>query len=193
MYRVFTDEELQAFEIWSMWLGSNASQQPVETDVSRLMAACIDHFRDQQQGTATHQVTKLTGSDPGHTGQVLEQSVGAWFEEPTEVFMAVLADPANKWVVPGKSARSRLVTTILNGANAMARAFEAVAPNTGGKTWKQIVTDWIDHNCPIPSPPPQPSPVHALVTAIPTIAATEGSAAVPHPRRRRGLGMGVVH
>jgi hypothetical protein len=81
MYRVFTDEELQAFEIWSMWLGSNASQQPVETDVSRLMAARIDHFRDQQQGTPTHHVTKLTGSDPGHTGQVLEQSVGAWFED----------------------------------------------------------------------------------------------------------------
>jgi hypothetical protein len=193
MYRVFTDEELRAFELWTMWLGSGASEQPVETDPGKLMAACIDHFRGQQQGTPTHQVTKLSGPDPGHPGQTIEQSVSTWFEEPTPNFMKVLADPANKFVVPGKSSKSPLITKILSGNNAMATALSAVAANTDGKTWKQIVGDWIDKGCPLPTPAPQPSPARAFRATMPRMAVTEGSAAVPHLPRRRGRGMGVVH
>ena len=193
MYRVFTDEELQAFEAWATWLGSKSSGQPVETDPGVLMKACIDHFRDQQQGTPTHQATKLKGPDPGHLGQTLEQPVAAWFEEPTELFMSVLADPGNNWIVPGKSAKCPFMNTTLSGQNAMATAFATVAPNTAGKTWKQIVAGWIDKNCPVPGAVAAPVASHALMANSLGVAATEGSAAVSHPARRHGLGMGVVH
>lgn len=191
MYRVFTEEELQTFEEWAMWLGSTASQQPIESDPVRLMAACIDHFRDQQQGTPQHQSTNLTGMDPGSPSQSIEQSVSAWFDEPTEVFMAVLAH-AGQWVTPGNSSKSKLVTNILGKDNAMSRAFSATAPNTGGKTWKQIVIDWIDGGCALPTTAAVPTHAHVLLSS-PRLAATTGSAAVARRPSRRERGMGVVH
>ena len=191
MYRVFTDDELHAFEEWAMWLGSSTPQQPPVSDPVKLMASCIDHFRDQQQGTPTHQVTKLTGPDPANFGHTVEQSVSAWFEEPTEVLMKVLSE-ADKWVKPGKSAKSPLVTTILSGEDAMADAFGAVAPNTGGKTWKDVVVQWIDGGCKLPMPAACPAHTFALVSA-PLMATTSGSAAVARHPSRRERGMGIVH
>lgn len=208
MYKVFTEEELQLWEEWTVWLGSQDKPKPPEKDVATLMAACIEHFRGQQEGSPTHQRTSLTGPDPRDPSREITQAVAAWFGEPTEGLMAALAHPANGLVTPGSAVQSRFLTQILGGNSAMSRAFDAVAPDTGGKSWRQIATEWIDQGCPMPRPtaPVPPAVSFDAVAAPPprlgTRAAapqaqrlsltTSPSVVARHPRRRV-QGMGTVH
>jgi len=195
MYKVFTDAELNAWEEWTFWLGSAGKTEPVETDPAKLMAACIDHFRTQQQGALGHLTTSLVGPDPGNPGQTLNQPVTNWFEEPTRVFMAVLADPKNNLVVPGNAAKSKFITQVLGVQNAMTVAFTTVAPNTGGMTWKEIVGNWIDKGCPLPA---LPARARARAVGAPTgpavrLTLTSSESTVAAHPRGRVQGMGVVH
>lgn len=192
MYKVFTDEELDTWEVWTVWLGRGGNTVPVETDPAKLMQACIDHLRAQQEGTPDHDMATLTGPDPGNVGQTIRQSVAAWFTEPTSVFMAVLSDPNNKLIVPGNSTKSTFIFKLLGGKNDMADAFAAVAPNTGGKTWKQVAADWVDAGCPLPAARLRK---RALGGALDTsrLALTATHSAVDGHQRGRVQGMGVVH
>lgn len=192
MYKVFTDEELQVWAAWTVWLGRGGSTTPVETDPAKLMRACIDHLRAQQEGTVDHDLTTLTGPDPGNVGQTISQSVSAWFAEPTSVFMAVLSDPNNKLVIPGNSIKSPFIFKVLGANNAMATAFSAVAPNTGGKTWKQIATNWIDAGCPLPMAR-QRLRARGLALNSSRLSLTAPNSALDAHTRGRVQGMGVVH
>lgn len=197
MYKVFTEDELQLWEEWTVWLGSGLKPEPIETDPATLMAACIEHLRDQQRSSMTHEMTKLVGPDPGNPGMTISQPVSDWFDEPTPLFMAVLADPANQLVVSGHSEQSPFITRLLDGNNSMSQAFRATAPNSGGKTWRQIATEWIDKGCPLPRPA---LAVRALAMAKAAESApavrlsltTPDSTVARHPRGRV-QGMGVVH
>ncbi|MFM0351110.1 LodA/GoxA family CTQ-dependent oxidase [Paraburkholderia sp. RL17-347-BIC-D] len=194
MYKVFTDDELQVLEEWTVWLGSGVQTAPVEMDPAKLMAACIDHFRNQQEGATTHLVTDLIGPDPGHPGQTIVQSVAAWFQEPTVTFMAALADPKNQLVVSGNASQSPFIVKVLGGRNSMSQAFDVVALNTGGKTWKQIVVQWIDGGCPIPRPT-EAERLRPLAAGSPAVrlALTAPLSTVARHPRGRVQGMGVVH
>lgn len=81
----------------------------------------------------------------------------------------------------------------------MSEAFDEIGPNTGGKTWRQIATDWIDKGCPLPSTLVQPevtletAPEHLGRPAISRLTLTSSQAEVDAHPRRRVLGMGVVH
>jgi hypothetical protein len=114
--------------------------------------------------------------------------------------MAVLADPANGYIVKGHSAQSRFMTELLGTENAMARAFDGSSGPAGGdKTWKQIAADWIDKGCPLPGVPATPhiafarTPAHVGRRTRTRLTLTSPVAEVQAHPRRRVLGMGVVH
>jgi hypothetical protein len=193
MYKVFTDEELLIWTEWTVWLGQDSSNSTIETDPANLMAACIDHFRAQQQGEAEHDLVMLTGADPAHTGQSVSQSISAWFNEPTQAFMTVLADPQNKLIVVGDPNQSPFITKVLGGNNAMVEAFNLVAPNTNGKTWKQIAINWISHSCPLPQSVVRTRALAIRSNSAPHLALTSSTAALDAHPRGKVQGMGVVH
>lgn len=194
MYKVFTDAELATWSEWTVWLGRGGSVQPVEHDPATLMRSCIDHFRDQQKGSTGHDTVNLAGKDPGNPDLALTQSLSAWFDEPTAVLMAVLADPTNGYVIAGDSAHSPFVVKVLVASNAMTRAFDGVAPNTGGKTWRQIATGWIDAGCPLPPVDTRARALPgALAVAGPRLALTAPRSALDVHPRGNVQGMGVVH
>jgi len=200
MYKVFDDDELRLWEEWVEWLGGKTQPQKPETDPAKLMAMCIDSLRSRQAGTPGHATNQLSGPDPAQSAQTITQPVAAWFQAPTRVFMSVLSDPANGWIVKGSSANSRFMTELLGTDNPMSRAFGGSGgPAAGDKTWKQIAADWIDHGCPLPPAPPR---APALFTRMPeqagrrmlgrlTLTSPESHVRV-HPRGRV-LGMGAVH
>jgi hypothetical protein len=193
MYRVFTDEELKTWSDWVFWLSSKQQNQPIEMDPAKLMAACIDHFREEQRGTPMHMLTNLTGPDPGHPGQTLTQPVSAWMDEPAAAIMAALADGQNNLIVSGNSAGSSFLTKIVGADNSMGREFTSVAPNTNGKTWTRVVADWIDAGCPLPITTAQAHLAIAGTGPAVRLTITAPSAEIDRHPRGRIQGMGVVH
>ena len=199
MYKVFTDDEIRIWADWVVSLGQKTVPKPAETDPAKLMALCIDSLRERQTGTPSHGTMQLTGPDPARPGQSITQPVAAWFTAPTRVFMSVLSDPANGWIVKGSSASSRFVSELLGSDNPMSRAYSGSGANTGGKTWKQIAIDWIDKGCPLPPQPPQARAMFARApemvgrrTASRLTLTSPQTLVAAHPRRRI-LGMGTVH
>lgn len=194
MYKVFTDEELDTWKEWTVWLATAVEPQPIVTDPARLMAACIDHLRAAQQGTSGHLAATLAGPDPDTPGQMLTQPVSAWFEEPTAALMAALANPNNGFITPGNSATSRFVTALIQGNGAMARAFQGVAPNSGGLTWRQVATQWIDAGCPpLAAPRLRAAQMGGPVGPAVRLSLTASRSVVDTHPRARVQGMGVVH
>jgi hypothetical protein len=151
MYKVFTEDEIR---LWEAWARSDEGEPPtpVETDAAQLMVRLIETMRPRQAGTPGHQENQLTGPDPAHPGQSVTQPVAWWFQQPTTALMTALANPQNGWVVPGDAGKSRFVTEMLAGNNAMANALSGVAPGTAHMTWRSIAIDWINKGCPIPPP-----------------------------------------
>ncbi|HTU48776.1 MAG TPA: LodA/GoxA family CTQ-dependent oxidase [Bryobacteraceae bacterium] len=213
MYKVFTDDEIEVWRRWVVWLGSKPQAQPhapapqppaqppqpSAQGPAQLMAALIAALKDQQLGDAAHQRFTLKGPDPTNPGQQITQPVAWWFDQPIPSFMQALADPANGWVTPGNPSQSRFLTQLVDGNNAMADAYNQQAPGLS-RTWKDIATDWIRQGCPIPSP--AKTETFALALALPFPPKSKkafrlGIYASPSERARhpRGkvLGMGTVH
>lgn len=197
MYKVFTEDELDEWREWTFWLKSRVTPEPLIDDPTKLMLLCIDHFRDQQRGNPGHSNVNLTGRDPANLSQMLTQPLSAWFSEPTEALLAVLANPDNGYFIPNDSAHSPFVVKVLNSNNAMTKAFDSVAPNTGGKTWREIAVGWIDAGCPLPHKTMRSrqgrSLVPGQVIAAPRLTLTSSQSEIDSHPRGRVQGMGVVH
>lgn len=147
MYKIFTPEQIETWRSWVRSLG------PVTAPVVVPVAApdvrdLVDALRPRQDGAAGHAAVKLTGPDPEHPDRSVTQPVAWWFTQPTEAFLAALADPGNGWVKPGDAAGSPLVTDLVRGDSSMATALAGPAP--GGGTWADVLTGWIDAGCPLP-------------------------------------------
>jgi hypothetical protein len=199
MYKVFTDDERKMWEDWVIWLGVKDKPKPITTDISQLMAKCIDSLRERQKGATGHATNQLTGPDPADPVRTITQPVSSWFIAPTPVFMRVLSDPTNGWIVKGDSARSRFIIQLLDADNPMSAAFTSTSPDTGGKTWREIAAEWIDKGCPIP-----PEAVRLRTTfsrtaeslgrrRIGRLTLTSPESQVAAHPRGHVLGMGVVH
>lgn len=117
-------------------------------DPAAAMMALVEALRERQRGTAAHTGTKLTESDPADAEATVEQSVSWWFEQPPRALLRALRAPANGWIEPGDPDASRLITELVRGANAMARAF--AGPAGDGRTWADVATAWITAGCPLP-------------------------------------------
>lgn len=201
MYKVFSDEEIRAWQQWVLSLGQVTVPTPVITDPGILMSNCIEYFRSQQKGTPTHDAVMLTGPDPDNPTQDITQPVSFWFTKSPRVLMSVLANPTNGWIVSGASLKSKIVVEILNRNNAMSRTLESIAPNSGGKTWKKVFIDWIDAKCPIPAETARSLALTKASARQKRLQSGEGfrltltspeSDFEIHPRGRL-LGLGAVH
>jgi L-lysine epsilon oxidase-like protein/heme oxygenase-like protein len=152
MFHVFTLDE-QA--LWRDWILSLKPSKPEKEDnVVTAMHHLINVLRRRQEANEGHNVT-LWGPDPKHPGKQISLSIHEWFdldlgspEENNRALMRAIAEPKNGWVVPSNAAASPLVTTMLSGNNDMAQAFQEMETHTGGKTYKNILVEWIDLGCP---------------------------------------------
>jgi hypothetical protein len=207
MYKVFSDDEIDKWRSWIVWLARKPQPQPQPPspppspgDIAQLMAALIAALKEAQLGISAHKRYTLKGPDPGNVGHQVTQPVAWWFEQPIPTFMQALADPGNGWITPGKPSESKFLTQLVNGNNAMADAFSQQAPGLA-KTWKDIATEWIEQGCPIPAAEQlEPFALAAVFPAVPPKSKKAfrlGAYASPCERAKhpRGTiqGMGSVH
>jgi hypothetical protein len=159
MFRIFTDAELDSWRDWIRSLGAPAApaRQAPPSIVERL-ARLIDTLRSRQQGNPGHQGTTLVGDDPDSPGKQRTESVSWWFGQPARAFMAALA--RSDWVVAGDAESSRLITELVRGDNAMARAL--AAQTADGSTGAETITEWINARCPISDAQPTVRPRGAI-------------------------------
>lgn len=164
MYGIFTDAEIETWRAWvrSLTAGKAESAAGLPVTVAEQMVLLIDTMRRRQEGQPAHESTTLTGPDPGDPTQLTSQPVAWWFRQPAEAFMQALVQEDNGWIVRGDAQRSRLVTDILHGKNAMARALGVPAPGGDGVTWAAIAINWIDNGCPLPDQASQARPLTFL-------------------------------
>jgi hypothetical protein len=170
MYRVFSDAEIA---LWRDWTRSLSGPVPTVTSAPPVgpgarMAALVDTIRPLQSGAAAHGGEKLTGPDPQHPDRTVTHTVAWWFRQPARALMIALARPENGWVTPGSAPDSRLITDLVNGRNAMARALSRTDEGgtgepggQGGPTRAEVISAWIDAGCPIPDDP-QARPITLL-------------------------------
>src|SRR5206468_2930785 len=153
MYRVFSDADIAVWRQSTRSLAGSPAPAAVVTpappaaaptaDPGAAMLALVETMRPRQQGVSAHAGTMLTGPDPEDAARTVTNPVAWWFGQPTRAFLVALSNPANDWVTPGSAEDSRLVTSILRGRNAMARALGETLPGTTG-TGAEVVTRWID-------------------------------------------------
>lgn len=177
MYRVFTPEELALWQAWTNGLGQSPDT-PV-TNPQQNMLQLVSILRQRQGGVEGHRVMTLT--DPETR---LAHPISWWFKQPSQNFLNALSHPSNKWITPGVPDKSPFLTELLAPARPMGAAFAEVIPGTGGKTGRQIVTEWILDQCPVPAVAKTPAKVLWLSTSKADWNA--------HPHHRI-LGMGAIH
>ncbi len=145
MYRVFTDEEIDLWEAYTLSLGRPTPPPPPPQPPSgRAMAAVIDQLRPIQAGTAGHATNTLLGPDGvGH-------SLAWWFRQPTHELMEALVDGENGLVVPGDPGASRFYMELIAPTGPMGSIFDLPAdpPNRG--TCRDVVHTWIKEGCDVP-------------------------------------------
>lgn len=171
MFRVFTDEEIRAWEDWTRSLIDPATPSEPDTDIAQLMVRMVETLRSRQDGTAGHRGNQLTGPAPDGAPDAVTQPVAWWFEQSASALLAALADPVNGLVTPGEPTESRFITDLANGNHPMALVLGEVAPGTAHRTWRTIAMDWIAAGCPLPA---QASPVPSDVPlTVATAAASD--------------------
>lgn len=186
MYNIFTEEEIQLWIEWTMALACDDKPSPIKP-ISELMIDCIENLKTKQKNAKPHNKIKLKNGD-------IEKSLSDWFEDSPITVMKVLANPINELIIPGSSGNSPFINDILTRDNRMTEAFCFVAPNSGDKTWKQIIIDWIDSNCPIPDEVIDESKISKNTSRkVKHLLLTSSLSDVAIDPRARIIGMGVVH
>jgi hypothetical protein len=183
MYRIFDAAELDTWREWIRSLSTAAPPAPQEppAPIAERMQQLIDGLRARQLDVPAHAATTMASADPQSPGQVRTAPLAWWFDQPAPVFMATLANPDYGWVVPGDAESSKLITQMVRGRNAMAGALQA--PTADGTTGAEVITEWINARCPLPSALPSIRPI-TLLSPSDRVAA--------HPTGEI-LGSGSVH
>jgi hypothetical protein len=203
MYKVFAQDEIKLWADWTRSL-SQTPQQPGEPDIGQAMVKLIETMRIRQQGTVGHQANQLTGPDPADPNTMVTQPVAWWFQQPPVAFMTALSHEQNGWITKGDAAHSRFITELAAGNHPMALALGEVIPGTPHRTWRSIVFDWINKNCPIPMVPSAAAlaetmaaprgPVPRLTLSSPAAAITRAPVTtISGPPARKVFGNGAIH
>jgi hypothetical protein len=155
MFHVFTADEEQLLRDWCNSLGR---AKPHHMSLHDAMCYIIDSLRQRQTGETGHKV-RISGPDPKGGGGIVTLSLHEWFALPNnqagnenagnEAVMAALACPDNGWIVPHDSIASPLTSSLLAGNGDMAVAFRSVLPDGSGRTFGNVLAQWIDAGCPV--------------------------------------------
>lgn len=210
MYKVFNDDEIELWRRWVIWLPTKTQPAPTPAPsppvpaptppgtIGDRMAMLISTLKDEQVGTSGHRRYTLKGADPNNPGQQVTQPIAWWFDRPVEEFMKALADPGNGWIAPGDPTKSKFVSQLLRGQNAMADAFGQTVPGST-QTWRDVAIEWIRQGCPLPTSKGPALAFASLMAFAPKSrkAFRLGAYATASQRARhpRGTihGMGAVH
>jgi hypothetical protein len=164
MFHVFTADEQTLWQDYVLYLGKR-DDKPVKKSNYALMHTTLDFMRQRQSGVAGHDVM-LQGPYPGAHGPIVSKSISAWFALNDNVaLLRALAHPGNGWVKKGDPLGSPLVTSMLAGSGAMAKALQAPAPGAAGQSYKNIIVEWIGLGCAVP---------HDELVALAAVAAADG-------------------
>ena len=120
-------------------ISSMSLVEQIQKDITTAMKARDEHrlstLRMVKSALKNREVDKMSPLDEKESQAVLatlikqrKDSVAWWFDQPAPAFMAALARPDNEWVVPSDAESSRLITDIVRGSNAMARALKQRRP-----------------------------------------------------------------
>lgn len=202
MYHVFTEDEQALWSEWVLSLAQTGSEPAF--NLVKAMHVLINYLRERQQGNDGHKVL-LKGPNPfGSTHEypdaIVTQPIKWWFdlnqylnsEAAATALMRALSFEENGWIKKYDAAQSPLITDILSGTGDMAVAFQDIEPNTGGKTYKEVIVMWIDYGCPIEETLAKP---HAMTGGTAAAPALESAGSLPAKgkTRRRIWGNGKVH
>ncbi|MGJ5181215.1 LodA/GoxA family CTQ-dependent oxidase [Bradyrhizobium oligotrophicum] len=146
MYHVFTADEEQLLRDWCSSL-ANKTKPPKKT-LLQAMDYVIDKLRQRQIGQDGHNI-RITGPDPDKKGSKRTETVHWWFDKGNRALMSALANPENGWIVPFDSVASPIMPSLLAGNGAMATDFRSIVPDSGGKTFGNVLAQWIDKGCPL--------------------------------------------
>lgn len=186
MFHVFMPDEEQLLRDWCSAL-ANKTKSKTKT-LLEAMNYVIDKLRQRQVGQDGHNV-RIAGPDPDKDGAMRTETVHWWFDKGNRPLMAALANPDNGWIVPFDSIASPIMASLLAGSGAMATDFRSIVPDTGGKTFGNVLAQWIDAGCPLDE-----EKAAALMAALP---ARKPAPPVPHRiyHRKDGKvwGMGTPH
>lgn len=154
MFGVFTDDELETFRRWTLWLKDGDA--PPVTDWAAAMAVTIKTLALVQQGEPAHAAHRISGKSPIPPYGTVTESVAWWFSnigQPNGLtaFMRALSDPANGVITPGQPDASPFLTQLLSEQTTMGQAFNQPAPGQGGLTFRQVALGWIKAGCPVPA------------------------------------------
>ncbi|HEX8161469.1 MAG TPA: LodA/GoxA family CTQ-dependent oxidase [Pyrinomonadaceae bacterium] len=198
MFHVFTDAEQQLWRDYVLSLGED--DEPADYQIVEKMRETIDYLRRRQEGNNGHNV-QIAGPNPKPDAkkgeEIVTQSIHDWFDlNDDDALMRALSYEKNGWILKGNAAQSPLVTDMLSGNNDMALAFRDVAPGTGGKTYKEILVEWIDKGCPVGAEPQAaPAARMRVLSRMPQPAGVRVTAQAQgdETRQRKIWGMGKVH
>lgn len=149
---------------------------------AELMKKAIRYMRVLQKGTPGHEVA-LVGPDPADDKSTVRNPIAWWFEQDEIALMSALNDQRNGWIVPRNAGQSPLVTSLVSGGSAMAKALRAIVPGTEhmtsrevalalgagdsappaavmprdqGLTYAEVINLWINAGCPLEDKPVAP-------------------------------------
>jgi hypothetical protein len=158
MFKVFTDDELATWRIWTEQgcPMPDKKKRPRPTAPTQvLMAETITTLQLRQVNAAAHRTQMFVGEDAA--GKQVNWSVTEWFRHVVDdgspavaAFMVALSNPDNRLVAKGDPDSSPFVTNLLAPDGAMGRAFDEIAPGSGGLTHRQVAIGWIKAGCPLP-------------------------------------------
>jgi len=188
MFGVFTDEELEQFRSWTLWLASPPPPPPIDSGAA--MARVIETLAPRQVNAGAHQTHLLAGISPLAPHEVVKKPVAWWFAQTGEpagvlALMRALSDPAQGWIVPRNPSASPFITELLSEQGAMGRAFANVAPGSEPLTMREVALRWVSEGCPIPA-----LAVRGTRRRVGLFTAHQRGDRYPRPRI---LGMGNVH
>lgn len=153
MCGVFTDEELETFRRWTLWL-KDGDLRPV-IDWAAAMATAIKTLAPIQQGEPAHAANRLNGKSPIPPFDTVSEPVAWWFSNIAQpnglaAFMHALSDPVNGVITPGQPDASPFLTQLLSLQTTMGKAFDRPAPGQGGLTLREVALGWVKAGCPVP-------------------------------------------
>jgi hypothetical protein len=156
MYKVFDENDLQAWRDWITWLGREGDTESIKRFVPKgeAMLNLVTEFRERAM--AAHGHTRFKLEIPGDTARL---SIQALFSEPDlKKLLRAIANPENGWVVPGRPEESALLIDMARGDKPMGRALDQRFASVGNVVGRRVIYEWIAAGCPIPGEPkPQPA------------------------------------
>lgn len=176
MYKVFSDDELQLWSDWIVWLGREGNSRRPQHLFTRAeaMLQLLELMRSGGLSSAGHARIRIGG-----------RTLREWFDEADLTkLMEAMRNDTTGWVVPGNAAASSLVVDQLQAGRPMGRALDRRFIELQNRNGRVVIVNWINGGCLLP---------HEASAAQPLAAKSPGSLAKKKCLLVHEFGQGSVH